>query len=333
MVKKVGLNGFGRIGRIFFRLVWENPALEIVAMNDLMDVEMAAYLLKYDSVHGRFNHKVEAKPGALVIDGKEVPYYSIRDPEQLPWTERGAEYIYECTGVFTKKSGYSKHLTHEGVKVVLVSAPADEEIDATIVFGVNNDAYKKGEHTAVSAASCTTNCLAPVAKVLNDKFGVKHGTMTTVHAYTNTQSTLDFPNKKIRRSRTAAANIIPTTTGAAKAIGLVLPELNGKLDGLALRVPVPDGSIVDLSVELEKSVTVEQVNAAMKEASEGPMKGVLGYSEDHVVSQDIIGSTEGSIFDPEMTRVVDGTSVKVLTWYDNEASFTNQTIRMLTDLL
>ena len=333
MVKRVGINGFGRIGRLFFRLAWNNPDIEIVAINDLTDTKTTAHLLKYDTVYGRYAGIVSSKEGAIVVDGKEVPVYAERDPVNIPWEKHGVEIVYESTGVFRKRAGYSKHLKHEGVRVVLVSAPADNEINCTIVYGVNNGAYKKGEHDAVSAASCTTNCLAPVIKVLHDKWGVKRGIMTTVHAYTNDQRTLDFPHEDLRRARTAAANIIPTSTGAAKAIGLVIPELNGKLDGISLRVPVPDGSLVDLTVELEKSTTIEAINAAMKAASEGELKGILGYTEDPIVSSDIIGITEGSLFDAGMTSVIDGNFVKVLSWYDNEASFTNQSIRLLVDLL
>ncbi|WP_457557898.1 type I glyceraldehyde-3-phosphate dehydrogenase [Candidatus Harpocratesius sp.] len=333
MVKKVGINGFGRIGRLFFRLAWNNPEIEIVAINDLTDTKTTATLLKYDTVHGKFHGTIEAKPNSIVVDGKEVPVYAERDPLNIPWEKHGVEIVYESTGVFRKRDGYSKHLKHEGVRVVLVSAPADKEINCTIVYGVNNDSYKKGEHNAVSAASCTTNCLAPVVKVLHDNWGVKRGTMTTVHAYTNDQRTLDFPHKDLRRARTAAANIIPTSTGAAKAIGLVIPELNGKLDGIAIRVPVPDGSLVDLTVELEKPATVEEINTAMKVAAEGELKGILGYTEDPIVSSDIIGIKEGSLFDAGMTKVMNGTFVKILSWYDNEASFTNQTIRLITKLL
>jgi glyceraldehyde 3-phosphate dehydrogenase len=333
MVQRVGINGFGRIGRLFFRLAYGNPEIEIVAINDLTDTKTTAHLLKYDTVYGRFQDKVEAKEGAIIVAGKDIPVYAERDPLNIPWEKHQVDIVYESTGVFRKKAGYSKHLTHEGVKLVLVSAPADTEIDATIVYGVNNDVYKKGEHTAVSAASCTTNCLAPVVKVLHDKWGLKRGLMTTIHAYTNDQRTLDFPHKDLRRARTAAANIIPTTTGAAKAIGLVLPELVGKLDGMAVRVPVPDGSLVDLTVELNNPATAEEINAAMKAASEGELKGVFGYTEDPIVSSDILGITYGSLFDALSTKVLDGNMVKIIAWYDNEASFTHQCIRMIANLL
>ncbi len=332
MVKKVGINGFGRIGRLFFRLAFGNPDIEIVAINDLTDTKTTAHLLKYDTVYGRFQGKVEAKDGTISVNGKDVPVYAERDPLNIPWEKHGVEIVYESTGAFRKKAGYSKHLTHAGVELVIVSAPADKEIDATIVYGVNTEDYKKGEHTAISAASCTTNCLAPVVKVLHDKWGVKRGLMTTIHAYTNDQRTLDFPHKDLRRARTAAANVIPTTTGAAKAIGLVIPELNGKLDGMAVRVPVPDGSLVDLTIELDKSATVEEINAAMKAASEGELKDVLGYTEDPIVSSDIIGIKYGSLFDSLSTKVLEGNMVKIISWYDNEASFTNQCIRLVSKL-
>ncbi len=333
MVKRIGINGFGRIGRLFFRLAWNNPDIEIVAINDLTETKTTAHLLKYDTVHGRFAGTVSAKENSIVVDGKEVPVYAERDPTNIPWEKHGVEIVYESTGVFRKREGYSKHLKHEGVRLVLVSAPADKDIDCTIVYGVNNGAYKKGEHDAVSAASCTTNCLAPVVKVLHENWVVKKGIMTTVHAYTNDQRTLDFPHKDLRRARTAAANLIPTSTGAAKAIGLVIPELDGKLGGMAIRAPLPDGSLVDLTVELEKPATVEAINAAMKAASEGELKGILGYTEDPIVSSDIIGITEGSLFDAGMTKVLEGTFVKVLSWYDNEASFVNQSIKMIVEFL
>ncbi len=331
---RVGINGFGRIGRIFFRLVFDNPNIEVTAINDLIDVEKLAYLLKYDTAHGRWkSDSIEAEEGALVIDGKKVPVYNKRNPGEIPWAEHETEIVYECTGVFRNYDGYMKHFDQEGVRLVLVSAPADDKIDATLVYGVNNDAYKKGEMKAVSAASCTTNCLAPVVKVLNDKFGIEEGSMTTVHGYTMNQSVLDTAHSKNTRGRAAAANILPTTTGAAAAIGLVIPELNGKLDGMAIRVPIPDGSLVDLSVRLKTEVSAEDVNAAMKEASEGELKGVLGYTEDDLVSSDIIDITEGSMFDANHTKVIEGKWLKCISWYDNEASFINQCIRLIEKLL
>ncbi|MHA1585135.1 MAG: type I glyceraldehyde-3-phosphate dehydrogenase [Promethearchaeota archaeon] len=333
MVKRIGINGFGRIGRLFFRLSINNPEIEVVAINDLTDPKVTAHLLKYDTVFRRFPGTVEAKEHSIVVNGKEIPVYAKRDPTEIPWENHQTEIVYESTGVFRKREGYEKHLKHPGVRVVIVSAPADKDIDCTIVYGVNNDAYKKGEHDAVSAASCTTNCLAPVVDVLNKKWGVIHGTMTTIHSYTNDQRTLDFPHKDLRRARTAAANIIPTSTGAAKAIGLVIPELAGKLDGCAVRVPTPDGSLVDLTVELKNNATAEEINAAMKEASEGYLKDVLGYTEDPIVSSDILGITEGSLFDSLMTTVIDGNWVKIISWYDNEASFTHQCIRMIEKLI
>lgn len=335
MVKKIGINGFGRIGRLFFRLAWKNPELEIVAINDLTDPKVTAHLLKYDSVYRKFQGTIEAKENSIVVDGKEIPVYAHRDPTDIPWEKHGVEIVYESTGFFRKREGYSKHLKHDGVRLVFISAPADKEISCTIVYGVNNDAYKKGEHDAVSGASCTTNCLAPVVKVLNDKWGVERGTMTTIHAYTSDQRLIDFPHSKLRRARAAAVNLIPTTTGAAAAIGLVIPELAGKFDGIAVRAPVPDGSLVDLTVQLKNPTTVEEINAAMKAASEGELKGILGYTEDEIVSSDIIGETHGSIFDAGMTRVLggNGTWVKILSWYDNEASFTNQSIKLIVNLL
>ena len=335
MVKKIGINGFGRIGRLFFRLAWKNPEIEIVAINDLTPPKVTAHLLKYDSVYRKFEGTIEAKESSIVVDGKEIPVYSQRDPTNIPWENHGVEIVYESTGFFRKREGYSKHLKHPGVRLVFVSAPADKDISCTIVYGVNKDAYKKGEHDAVSGASCTTNCLAPVVKVLNDKWGVERGTLTTIHAYTNDQRILDFPHSKLRRARAAAVNLIPTTTGAAAAIGLVLPELAGKLDGIAVRAPVPVGSLIDLTVQLKNPTTVEEINAAMKAASEGELKGILGYTEDEIVSGDIIGETHGSIFDAGMTRVLggNGTWVKVLSWYDNEASFTNQSIKLISEFL
>ncbi len=331
---RVGINGFGRIGRIFFRLAYENPDIEVTAINDLIPIESLAYLLKYDTVHGRWKtDSIEAKEDAIVVDGKEFKVYNKRSPKEIPWAEHDTEIVYECTGVFRNYDGYTQHLEQDGVRLVLVSAPADKKIDATLVYGVNNDAYKKGEMKAVSAASCTTNCLAPVTKVLNDKWGVEMGTMTTVHGYTMDQKVLDTAHSKPTRGRTCAANIIPTTTGAAAAIGLVIPELNGKMDGMAIRVPVPDGSLVDLTVKLKSEATVEEINAAMKEAAEGELKEALGYTEEDLVSSDIIGITNGSLFDANHTRVIEGNWVKILSWYDNEASFINQCVRLLTKLL
>jgi glyceraldehyde 3-phosphate dehydrogenase len=320
------------MGRILVRLAIKEPELEIVGINDLVDPKVAAHLFKYDSTFGQFKGSIVAKEKSIVIDGKEIPFTAIKDPNLIPWNDYGAEIIYESTGAFTKKDGYTKHLAQPSVRVVFVSAPA-EGVDATLVYGVTHDTYKKGVHRAISGASCTTNCLAPICKVLQDNFGIKRGLMNTIHAYTNDQKILDFPHKDLRRARAGAVNIIPTTTGAAKAIGEVIPALKGKMDGVALRVPVPDGSMVDLTCELEKPVTKEEINAAMKKASEGSLKGILGYNEDPIVSTDVIGSTYPSIYDSLLTQVVDKSLVKVLAWYDNEFGFSCQAIRLMTKVL
>ncbi|MDD3129471.1 MAG: type I glyceraldehyde-3-phosphate dehydrogenase [Candidatus Izemoplasmatales bacterium] len=328
MAVKVAINGFGRIGRLAFRVMFGNPDFEIVAINDLTDAEQLAYLLRYDSSQGRYNKEVSFEGTDLVVEGKHVPVLSQRDPELLPWKEKEVDVVLECTGFFVSEEGAGKHLK-AGARKVVVSAPAKGNIP-TIVYNVNHDSLT-GEEKIISAASCTTNCLAPIAKVLDDNFGIVKGFMTTVHAYTNDQSTLDIPHNKginARRGRAAAANIVPTSTGAAKAVGLVLPHLKGKLDGLALRVPVITGSIVDLVVELKEKVTVEQVNEAVKKAQ----SETIGYTEDPIVSSDTIGITYGTLFDAQSTKVmdVDGKQlVKVLTWYDNEHSFTSQMIRTL----
>jgi glyceraldehyde 3-phosphate dehydrogenase len=328
MAVKVAINGFGRIGRLAFRLMFGNKDFEVVAINDLTDAEQLAYLLKYDSSQGRYGKKVSFEGTDLVVEGTKVPVYSERNPEDLPWAKFGVDVVLECTGAFTTLEGASKHIT-AGAKKVVVSAPAKGNV-ATVVYGVNEKTLT-GEEKVVSAASCTTNCLAPVAKVLDDEFGIVKGFMTTIHAYTNDQATLDVPHKKginARRGRAAAANIVPTSTGAAAAVGLVLPQLKGKLDGMALRVPVITGSAVDLVVELNKTVTVEKVNAAIKAAA----SDTLGYTEDPIVSSDVIGIHYGSLFDALSTKVmeVEGKQlVKIITWYDNEMSFTAQMIRTL----
>jgi glyceraldehyde 3-phosphate dehydrogenase len=328
MAVKVAINGFGRIGRLAFRIMFGNDDFEIVAINDLTDAEQLAYLLKYDSSQGRYNRSVSFEGTDLVVDGKKVPVLSQRDPELLPWKDLNVDVVLECTGFFASEEGSNKHIK-AGAKKVVISAPAKGNVP-TVVFGVNEESLT-GKETIINAASCTTNCLAPIAKVLDDNFGIVKGFMTTVHAYTNDQATLDIPHKKginARRGRAAAANIVPTSTGAAKAVGLVLPQLKGKMDGLALRVPVITGSIVDLVVELEKEVTVEQVNEAVKNAQ----SEVVGYTEDPIVSSDVIGIEYGTLFDAQSTKVmdVDGKQmVKVLTWYDNEHSFTSQMIRVL----
>ncbi len=321
MTIKVGINGFGRIGRLVFRACEADPAIEVVAVNDLTDAKTLAHLLKYDSVHGRFGDSVEVVDGGFTIDGRFVKVLSERDPGSLPWGELGVETVVESTGFFTDGTKAQAH-RDAGAKKVIISAPAKNE-DITIVMGVNDDEYDAATHNIISNASCTTNCLAPFTKVLVDNYGLKRGLMTTIHAYTNDQRILDLPHKDLRRSRAAAANIIPTTTGAAKAIALVLPELKGKLDGMAMRVPVPDGSVVDLVAELDRDVTIDEVNAAMKAAAEGPMKGILKYTEDPIVSSDIVGDPHSSIYDASAT-MVHGNMVKCISWYDNEWGYSNR---------
>lgn len=326
---KVAINGFGRIGRLAFRLMEDSPEFDIVAINDLTDAKTLGHLLKYDTTQGKFKtESLEVKENALVVDGREITIYSERNPEDLPWSELGVDVVLECTGVFRTKEAAEKHIT-AGARKVIISAPAKGEMK-TIVFNVNHNILD-GSETVLSGASCTTNCLAPVAKVLDDKFGLVSGLMTTVHGYTNDQNTLDGPHKDLRRARAAAVNIVPTTTGAAAAVGLVLPHLKGKLDGMALRVPVPTGSLVDLTVVLEKDVTVDDVNNAIKEAADGELSGTLGYTYEPIVSSDIVGIENGSYFDMLSTTVqeVDGKQlVKVISWYDNEMSYTAQLVRL-----
>jgi len=324
MAINIGINGFGRIGRIVFRAMWERKdEFAIVGINDLADAETLAHLLKYDSIYGRFPGEVKADGSNLVVDGTTIPVTAEKDPAALPWGDRGVDVALECTGVFRTREGCEKHLT-AGAKKVILSAPPKGELDAVIVIGVNDDALKP-EHKIVSNASCTTNCLAPVVKVLHRTFGITRGLMTTCHAYTNDQRILDQIHRDLHRARAAALNIIPTTTGAAKAVGKVIPELNGKLNGFALRVPTPVGSIVDLTANLAKPATVEAINQAMKEAAEGDLKGILGYTEDPIVSSDVIGTTVSSLFDASGTMVIDdGTLVKVTSWYDNEWGFSHR---------
>ena len=323
MAINIGINGFGRIGRIVFRAMWKRKGeFNIVGINDLTDAKTLAYLLKYDSIYGRFAGDVKADGTDLVVDGKKIPVTAIKDPAALPWGALKVDVALECTGAFTNKADCAKHIT-AGAKKVILSAPPKDELDAIIVIGVN-DKDLKPEHKIVSNASCTTNCLAPVAKVLHETFGIKRGLMTTCHAYTNDQRILDMIHKDPHRARAAALNIIPTTTGAAKAVGKVLPALKGKLNGYSLRVPTPVGSIVDLTVELEKPATPEAINAAMKKASEGALKGILGYTEDPIVSSDVIGTTVSSLFDATQTLAIDPTFVKVCAWYDNEWGFSNR---------
>ncbi|SYX87201.1 type I glyceraldehyde-3-phosphate dehydrogenase [Paenibacillus alvei] len=321
---KVGINGFGRIGRNVFRAALNNPEVEIVAINDLTDVNTLAHLLKYDTTHGKFEASVEAKEGALVVNGREVKVFAERNPENLPWGANGVEIVVESTGIFTAKDKAEMHLKG-GAKKVIISAPATNE-DITIVMGVNEDKYDAASHTIISNASCTTNCLAPFAKVLNDKFGIVKGMMNTIHSYTNDQNVLDLPHKDLRRARAAAQNIIPTTTGAAKAVSLVLPELKGKLNGMSMRVPTPNVSVTDLVVELKQDVTVEEVNAALKEAAEGPLKGILNYSEEPLVSSDFNGDPASSTIDALTTMVIGGNMVKVVSWYDNEWGYSNRVV-------
>lgn len=327
MTVKVGINGFGRIGRVVFRAALNNPNVEVVAVNDLTDANMLAHLLKYDTVHGTFQEDVKVDGDYLVIGAHKVKVVAERNPAALPWGELGVDVVVESTGRFTKRSDAAMHL-EAGAKKVIISAPASDE-DITIVMGVNEDKYDAANHNVISNASCTTNCLAPFAKVLNDKFGIKRGMMTTVHSYTNDQQILDLPHKDYRRARAAAENIIPTTTGAAKAVALVLPELKGKLNGGAMRVPTPNVSLVDLVAELDKDVTVEELNAAFKAASEGELKGILGYSEEPLVSSDYNGNTYSSTIDALSTMVMEGNMVKVISWYDNETGFSNRVVDLI----
>jgi glyceraldehyde 3-phosphate dehydrogenase len=324
MALKIAINGFGRIGRNTFRAGYKNPDIEFVAVNDLTDAKTLAYLLKHDSVLSTLPADVKAEGDSIVIDGKKLKVLSEKDPEKLPWKDLGIDLVIESTGRFRTKEDAAKHIT-AGAKQVIISAPAKDPVDLTIVMGVNHTSYDKDKHYILSNASCTTNCLAPIAKVLNDSFGIQRGLMTTVHSYTNDQVILDFPHKDLRRARAAAMNIIPTTTGAAKALGLVIPELDGKMNGLALRVPTPNVSIVDLVCDLEKAATVEEVNSKFKEAAQGPLKGILQYSDEPLVSRDFYANPHSAIFDAGSTYVVEN-MVKVLGWYDNEWAYS---VRML----
>ena len=323
MATKVGINGFGRIGRLVFRAMEKDPAFDIVAINDPGSITAAAHLLKYDSIHGRVYDEVRVDGDSIIVDGRRVRVLSDRDPRNLPWGELGVELVIESTGFFTDANAAHAHID-SGAKKVLITAPAKNE-DITIVMGVNDDQYDPEKHHIVSNASCTTNCLAPFAKVLMDSFGIKRGFMNTIHSYTNDQKVLDQSHKDLRRARAANLSMIPTTTGAARAVSLVLPELKGKLDGFATRVPTPDGSMVDLTVELEREVTVEEVNEAIKAAAEGPMKGILAYVEDPIVSMDIVGDSHSSLFDSKLTMVLGGKGnlVKCVSWYDNEWGYSN----------
>lgn len=328
MTVKIGINGFGAIGRRVFRIAHRNPNIEIVAVNDLTDAATLAHLLKYDSTFGVFEGEVEAKGNSIFVDGKELKVSAHRNPADIPWSADGVEIVVDATGIFRSKDKVMPHIESGGAKKVIITAPAKNE-DITIVMGVNDDKYDAANHHVVSNASCTTNCLAPVAKVLNDKFGLVKGLMTTVHAYTSDQRLLDLPHEDLRRARSAAQSIIPTTTGAAVAVSLVLPELKGKLNGFALRVPTPAVSVVDLTAELSQSVTVEEINAALKEAAEGSMKGFLGYSDEPLVSIDYKGSPYSSVVDAESTSVIGGNMAKVVSWYDNEWGYSCRVVDLI----
>jgi glyceraldehyde 3-phosphate dehydrogenase len=340
MTIKVGINGFGRIGRLVFRAAMNDPAVEVVAVNDLTDAATLAHLVKYDSVHGRFDHGIEAGDGSLIVHPKNalgellgldktVKVLAEREPGSLPWGALGVDVVVESTGFFTDATKAHAHID-AGAKKVIISSPASNE-DITIVMGVNDGDYDPAKHHIISNASCTTNCLAPFAKVLVDSFGLKRGFMNTIHAYTNDQRILDYPHKDLRRARAAAVSIIPTSTGAAKAIGLVLPDLKGKLDGMSMRVPTPDGSVVDLVAELGRDVTKEEINAAMKAAADGPMRGILEYCADPIVSIDVVGNPASSVFDSLQTMVMGGTGnfVKCVSWYDNEWGYSNRVIDLV----
>jgi glyceraldehyde 3-phosphate dehydrogenase len=321
---KIAINGFGRIGRSVFKVAMERKNIEVAAINDITDAKTLAHLLKYDSNYGKYPKSVEAKEDSLIVDGKKIAVLAERDPKNLPWAKMGVDLVVESTGIFRLREQVAWHL-EAGAKRVILTVPAKDKVDKMIVLSVN-DADLKDEDEIVSNASCTTNCLAPIAKVLHDKFGIVEGLMTTVHAYTSDQRLQDAPHSDLRRSRAAAVSIIPTTTGAAKAVGKVIPDLNGKLNGLALRVPVTTGSIVDLTVKLKKDPSVEEINAAMKAAAQGPMKGILEYTEDPIVSVDIIGNTHSSIFDAQATMKLGSGFVKVFSWYDNEWGYSNRVV-------
>jgi glyceraldehyde 3-phosphate dehydrogenase len=328
MAVRIGINGFGRIGRVVTRMAYGDADIELVGINDLTDAATLGHLLKYDSTHGRFPGKVEVRDGALVVDGKTIPVTAERDPANIPWGDRGVDVVLESTGVFRSRDKIELHMK-AGAKKVLLSVPSKkpEDVDATIVLGVNGEDIK-ADTRIVSNASCTTNCLAPMVKAVHDAIGVEEGLMTTIHSYTNDQAILDFPHSDLRRARSAACNIIPTSTGAAKAIGLVMPELKGKMNGCAVRVPTPDGSLVDLVVTLKKDVSVEEVNAAVKAAAAGPMKGILYYSEDPLVSTDVIGDRHSSVFDSLSTMKIGKTMFKLISWYDNECGYSQRCVEL-----
>jgi glyceraldehyde 3-phosphate dehydrogenase len=327
MSVKVGINGFGRIGRNIMRAAMADKNIDFVAVNDLTNAATLAHLLKYDSVLGNLHAKVEARGDSIAVDGDEFKVLSLRDPAQLPWKELGVDVVFESTGLFTSRDGAAKHIA-AGAKKVVITAPAKGQ-DITVVLGVNEEKYDPAAHHIISNASCTTNCLAPLAKVIHQTFGIKKGWMTTIHSYTNDQQLLDLPHKDLRRARAAALSMIPTTTGAAAAVGEVLPELKGKLDGFAMRVPTPNVSVVDLAAILDKKTTAEDVNAALKAASEGALKGILEYSTEELVSIDFKGNPRSSIVDSAYTKVMDGDFVKVLSWYDNEWGYSNRCVDLL----
>jgi glyceraldehyde 3-phosphate dehydrogenase len=322
MAIRVAINGFGRIGRLVFRVMAKRPEFELVAVNDLTDAKTLAHLLRYDSVHGRMAGEISAGEGTLRVTGKEIRVFAEKDPANLPWKDLRVDFAVESTGIFTKKAECEKHV-QAGAKRVLLTVPPKDAIDATIVMGVN-DATLKPEHRIISNASCTTNCVAPMAKVLHERFGIVRGLMTTVHAYTNDQRIADLVHKDLRRARAAAVNIIPTTTGAARAVGAVIPELKGKLDGFALRVPVPDGSVTDLVVTLKRKATVEEVNGAFRDAAGGALRGILEYTEDPIVSSDVVGNPASCVFDAGATMTCEGEMVKVIGWYDNEWGYSTR---------
>ncbi len=327
---RVAINGFGRIGRLVFRIGWGDPQLEFVAINDITTPQTLAHLLKYDSVHGIWDHEVSATDNSIVVDGNEIPVYAIKTPADLPWREHDVDIVVESTGLFRKREQAAQHIA-AGAKKVLISAPAKDVIDGTFIIGVNEKDYDKDSHQIISIGSCTTNCLVPVLKVLLDNFGIEEAMMTTVHAYTNDQRILDLPHRDLRRARAAAMSIIPTTTGAYKTSQLIFPEIKGRIYAIAIRVPVPDASLVDLNVKLKSEVTAEEINRAFRSAAEGPLAGILQYTEDPVVSTDIIGNPHSAVFDALSTTVLGerGTFAKILAWYDNEFGFSNRMVDML----
>ncbi|TGU72140.1 type I glyceraldehyde-3-phosphate dehydrogenase [Geomonas terrae] len=331
MALRVAINGFGRIGRCVLRAAAGTQEFDFVAINDLTDAKTLAHLLKYDSVHGKFPGEVSVDGNNIVVNGKAIKVLAVKNPAELPWKEMGIDIVLESTGLFTAREKAAQHLT-AGAKKVIISAPATDP-DLTVVLGVNDKEYDKNKHHIVSNASCTTNCLAPVAKVLQDSFGIERGLVTTVHSYTNDQNILDLPHKDLRRARAAALSMIPTTTGAAKAVSLVLPALKGKLDGMAIRVPTPNVSVVDLVATLSKATDAQQVNAALKAAADGPLKGILGFCEEPLVSTDFNGNALSSIVDAGCTKVIDGTMVKVISWYDNEMGFSSRVVGLMRIML